>query len=176
MSRSKVRDTDIGKRMVEEMNLEAFVDSYPLVTGRSLEIIGGGEAPDFEALIDGVPMGLELTEIRDADDPDDYLAEVFRIADKKASSYRRHGSFASRPIMLVCHSDGLPFFDFQDAMSHTYWEDFDLLGFAEIWLMDLSAAYYSAQDPRRPADLFGLTPKQWRGFHRIGMKDRKPFG
>lgn len=172
-----MRDRDIGKLMVEEMNLEPFVESFPLITGRRVEITDRGESPDFEALIDGKRVGIELTEVRDHGDIGDFLSEVYRIASKKAASYRQHGHFDTRPIILVCHSDELPFYDVQQELeSLAYWDDFDQLGFVEIWLMDLADAYYSAQDPRRPADLFGLTPEAWRGFHRYGGYDRKPFG
>ncbi len=172
-----MRDRDIGKLMAEEMNLEPFVEAYPLITGRSIEITGRGESPDFESLIEGKPFGIELTEIHNCHDAGDYLAEVSQIASKKSVSYGRHGHFATRPIILVCHSEELPFYDVQwELEALAYWDDFDQLGFAEIWLMDLADTYYSAQDPRRPAYLFGLTPQSWRGFHRYGSYDRKPFG
>jgi hypothetical protein len=71
----------------------------------------------------------------------------------------------------------MPFYDVRHQLeSSMNWEDFDGLGFSEIWLMDLADAYYSAQDPRRPADLFSLKPLAWLGFHRYGYHDRKPFG
>lgn len=167
----------MGKLMVEEMHLESFVEAFPLVTGRTLEITDRGESPDFEALIDGEPIGIELTEIRDHDAAGDYLAEVYRIASKKSASYAQHGYFDARPIILLCHSDELPLYDAQRQLAAlAHWEDFDQLGFAEIWLMDLGDAYYSAQDPRRPADLFALAPEPWRGFHRYGSYGRKPYG
>jgi hypothetical protein len=90
-----------------------------------------------------------LTEIRDHHEVGDYLAEVFRMASKKSVSYSQHGHFFTRPIMLVCHSDELPFYDVQQELEAlAYWDDFDHLGFTEVWLMDLADAYYSAQDPR----------------------------
>jgi hypothetical protein len=36
--RPMLRDRDIGKLMVEEMNLEPFVEAFSLFTGRSIEI------------------------------------------------------------------------------------------------------------------------------------------
>jgi hypothetical protein len=172
-----MRDSDIGKMMAEEINLEPFVDAFPLITGRYIEIIGRGESPDFEALVDGDPIGIELTEIRYQAEVDDYVAEVYRLASKKAKSYHRHQRFSARPIMLLCYSDKIPFFDAQRELEASiYWEDFDQLGFTEIWLMDLADAYFGARDPRRPADLFCLTPKKWRGFHRFGSWGRKPYG
>ena len=172
-----MRDIDSGKLAIEEMNLEPFLDCFPVITSRTAELVGRGESPDFEALVDGRPMGIELTEIRDCAEPSDYLAEVYRIAAKKAASFHTYARLATRPIMLLCHSDELPFYDFRSEMERlAFWDDFDPLGFAEIWLMDLSERYFSARDPRRPADLFGLVPARWRGFHRCGGHGRKPFG
>lgn len=172
-----MRDIDIGKRMVEEMNLEPFLNAYPDVTGCSVEVAGKSESPDFEVLIDERPTGLELTEIRSCEDAYEYVDEVYRLASKKAKSYRSNGIFDERPVILLCYSDCFAFFDHQDEFSHAVvWDDFDSLGFSEIWLMDLSDTYFSSLDPRRPADLFGLAPEKWRGFHRIGFWDRKPYG
>ena len=69
-----MRDSDHGKQMAEEMMMEPFLDSYPRLTGRTVEIISQGESPDFLALIDGRETGIELTKIH-AETPDDYLDE-----------------------------------------------------------------------------------------------------
>jgi hypothetical protein len=79
--------------MVEEINLEPFVDLFPLITSRRIEITGRAESPDFEGMADGKSFGVELTEIRDHEYTDEYLAEVFRIAAKKSASYSKHGDF-----------------------------------------------------------------------------------
>lgn len=169
-------DREAGKKMVEDIHLASFVEALPLVTCRSITITDSGESPDFEALIDGEPTGVELTEIRKVS-AEDYLHEVYRIASKKSVSYAQSGHFVGRPIILVCHSDTLPFYDLRGQLEAlACWNDFSGLDFAEIWLMDLSEAYYSAWDPRRPADLFGLKPEVWRGFQRYGNHNRKPFG
>jgi hypothetical protein len=98
-----MNDYQIGKRMAEEMNLEAFTEAFPLATGRTIEIVDSGESPDFEALLDGTLVGLELTEIRNHDYPDDYLSEVFRLASQKSASFQRHERFKPRPIALLCY-------------------------------------------------------------------------
>jgi len=172
-----MRDTDIGKRISEETALEPFFESFPLITGRTIEIVGNGESPDFEIKIDDAPFGLEVTEIRDYDEENDYLVEVYRIAERKDKSYKRRKIFEKYSIVLLCFSDCFPFFDARRALERAvFWSDFDALSFSEIWLMDLADEYYSARDPRRPADLFGLKPERWRGYHRFDFGDRKPFG
>ena len=171
-----MNDAEIGKRLVEESVLDEFLRAYLKVARRVVEITGSGLSPDFEALIDGKPIGVELTEIRQTRDAYDYYDELARLVDKKARSHRQRG-LLTRPIILVCHSDRPPLYDIQDELGgRMFWQDFDKTGFAEIWLMDLSDEYWSAQDPRRPPDLFCVTPAKLRGFHRLGWWDRKPYG
>jgi len=55
-----LRDIDIGKRISEEIALEPFIDVFPLITWRAIEIIGNSESPDFHALINGEPYGIEV--------------------------------------------------------------------------------------------------------------------
>jgi hypothetical protein len=172
-----MRDTDIGKWISEETALEPFSESFPLITGRTIEVMEKSESPDFKIKIDDAPFGLEVTEIRDCDEENDYLSEVYRIAARKDKSYRSRKIFENYPIVLLCYSDCFPFFDARRALERAaFWSVFDALSFSEIWLMDLADEYYSARDPRRPADLFGLKPEHWRGYHRFDFGDRKPFG
>jgi len=115
--------------------------------------------------------------IRDQSDAGNYLEEVYRIALKKSTSYEKHGHFLTRPIILLCYSDCCPFFNAKGRFeAAAFWYDFGSLGFAEIWLMDLAEDYYSARDPRRPADLYGFKPVRWRGYRRFSISDRKSFG
>ena len=74
--------------------------------------------------------------------------------------------FAERP----------PLYEVENGIARMALEDFDTLGFAEVWFTDLSDEYFSARDPRKPADLFCVKPALFRGFHRFGDWDRKPFG
>ncbi len=169
-----MRDRDRGRQMVEEMTMEPFLDSYPRLTGGTVEIISQGESPDFLALIDGREMGIELTQIH-AETPGEYLDEVVRFALKKEAIYDQRGVF-SRPTILVCYGAYPPIYDMRDFLDGSpSWFDLTDLKFAEIWLMDLSDEYYSAQDPRRPADLYCLSPADLRGFHEL-PRTRKPYG
>lgn len=90
------------KKEIEGELLDAFVKSYELITGRRLSDVDSSESPDFLAVLDGRSVGLEVSELRLAadEDPDDYVAEAWRIAEKKDDSYRRHSRF-SIPIILV---------------------------------------------------------------------------
>jgi hypothetical protein len=170
------RETDFVKREIESDTVEPFVESYRMVTGRSLEILEQRESPDFETLMNGQRVGIELTEIRGATDGFSYMDEVVRLASKKGDSYRGRGLF-TRPIFLVCHSKSPALFDIHRELEFGVWDDLEVFGFAEIWLMDLSDEYYSPRDWRRPADLFCVTPDEQFGFHRVAPDvGRKPFG
>ena len=169
-----MRDTDHGKRMVEEMTLQSFLEAYPRVTGNSVEVLEQSESPDFSVLINGSEIGVELTEIH-ASEPDDYIDGVLRLSSKKENIFERIGAFY-RPIILLCYGRHLPLFDIRTFLDETSnWIDLSKSKFSEIWLMDLSDNYYSVQDPRKPADLYCLSPSQLRGFYEI-ERTRKPFG
>ena len=169
--------TDWIKKEVESELLDAFVDSYNLITGRLIDEIESSESPDFLAMIDGQHSGVEVAELRvdSKREPYDYIAEAWRIAEKKHNSYDKRGLF-SIPIMLVLFISAHPLYEFYKYISDLPLEDFDDLGFSEVWFADLSEEYFSFRDPRRPADLFGISPEEWRGFHRYGNWGRKPFG
>ena len=101
-----IRDTDMGKRMVEEMVLEQVTDGLADVTGRTLTDSweGGFEqvegSPDFIIGLDGRAFGLELAEIRGVDDAWDYYERASQLAWKKHESYQRRGLFTN-PIALA---------------------------------------------------------------------------
>lgn len=164
------------KKEIESELLDAFVDSYRLVTGKTVDQIESSESPDFLVNINGRPGGIEVTELHlDAvADPYAYVEEAWRLAEKHIS-YTRHGRF-SLPIALVLFASRPPLCEFHEGIAEMALEEFDELGFSEICFADLSDEYFSRRDPRRPADLFGVTPRKWRGFHRYGDWGRKPYG
>jgi hypothetical protein len=133
-------------------------------------------SPDHIIGLDGKPLGVELTEIRDAEHAQGYVDEAYRLASKKSESYSRRDIFRF-PIALAIYSTTPPLFDLGKSLEATTFQpDFEALGFAEIWAADFSDAYYSPRDPRRPADMFCFKPAAWFGFHRIGDRNRKPYG
>ena len=174
-------DSEMGKRQIENMVLDQVLDSFPVITGRAVTEDWDGDAsqvegsPDFIIGLDGHPFGIELTEIRGIDDARDFVDEAYRLGSQKSDSYARRGIFRF-PIALIIHSNEPPLFDIRNALeAATFQEDFEALGFNEIWAIDFSEACYSPGHPRRPADMFCFKPREWFGFHRIGG-DRKPYG
>jgi hypothetical protein len=87
-------DQTRGKEMVEEIILEQVLNSFPIITVRTLTDEWDGEAnqvegsPDFIIGLDGKPLGIELTEIRGIEDPRDYIDERigWRIRKIKATA------------------------------------------------------------------------------------------
>lgn len=168
--------------MIEGMMLEEILDAFPRITGRSVAD-DGTEAlpqvegsPDFVVSLDGVPTGIEISEVRGTSDAWSYYEEASRISWKKHESYERRGLFRN-PIILILYSSSPPLFEIERELAFfAAHGDFDAYGFQEMWTTDFSDEYYSAQDPRRPADMFCFKPRRWFGFHRIGGDDRKPWG
>jgi hypothetical protein len=115
-----MKDSDIGKQQVEESVLEQFLGPLLMLTGREItdaweciaEKVEG--SPDYIIGLDGKPFGIELTEIRDAEDAEGYLEEAFRLAFKKSESYSRRGIFrfpialAMYPSRPLCSTSGRP--------------------------------------------------------------------
>jgi hypothetical protein len=104
-----------------------------------------------------------------------YFAEASRSAWQKHESYARRALFRF-PIALVFHSIQPALFDMRRELASFDHEEFAGTGFAEVWAVDFSDAYYSAGHPLRRADMFCFKPREWFGFHRIGTGDRKPYG
>ena len=77
--------TDWIKKEIESELLDAFVESHALITDRRFTDIESSESPDFLAVMDGQPVGLEVSELRlsDSEDAYGYVEEAWRIADKK---------------------------------------------------------------------------------------------
>jgi len=169
-------DALLGRREVEDSVAETFEEEFPVVTGRSVEIVVRGESPDCEALIDNVKTGLELTAIH-AGDAETILAEIQSLSGKKGTSYRRRGLF-SRPIILLGHLDwpapdveGVALFDCHKELAGlAALGVFDCCGFSEVWLMDAGYKYSSRRDSRRPADFFCVGPTSRFGFHQRELK------
>jgi len=170
-------DDVLGLREVETDVADTFEAEFPVVTGRTVEILSAGESPDRVALIDGIEIGVELTSIK-AGSADQIIAEVLRLANQKHESYERRGIFDSRPIILLGHLDwpaknveGPALYDVHEELTQLIVpSDFDGFGFSEIWLMDDGLKYTSRRDPRAPADFFCFAPA---GEVRFWERERK---
>src|SRR5689334_3899708 len=103
-----MNDWDMGKRMVERSVLDQVLDSFPIITGRTVtdewddDATQVDDSPDFIIGLDGKAFGIELTQIRGQDDAWDYIAEAYRLAARKSESYTRRGIFRF-PIALIMH-------------------------------------------------------------------------
>lgn len=180
-----MNDQEHGKKLHEEMIFEHFEIGCIAITGRKVGGADKSESPDFLTEIDGIELGVEVAEVPysrhydhlvDGFDACDYWAHVWRIADQKNQSYLRRNIFKI-PILLILYSANPALFDVKEYLEDAVdYEDYDGLDFTEVWIMDMSDEYCSLGDPRRPPDMFGLKPPDWRGFHRYGWWDRKPFG
>jgi hypothetical protein len=172
----------LGLRETETIHADTFEAEFPVITGRTVEIIPSeGDPPDRIALIDGVETGIELTAIH-AGSADDIVGETIRLATQKHRSYERRGIFNERPMILLGHLDwpardveGPALYDVFEELEHLVAAgDFDDFGFSEIWMMDDGPKYTSRRDPRAPADFFCFSPSEQIGF-RGQERRRRPY-
>ena len=177
-------DNALGLREVETSVAETFEAEFPVVTGRTVNMIeSAGDPPDRVALVDGNETGVELTAIH-AGSADEIVAEVLRLASQKHDKYERNGVFAKGPMILLGHLDwpapdveGPALYDVWEELTElTVPEDFDGLGFSEIWLMDDGPKYTSRLDRRAPADFFCFAPADKIGFWERERKRRPYWG
>src|ERR1700730_784835 len=144
-------DNALGLRESETIHADTFEAEFRVITGRTVEIVSGGESPDRIALIDEVETGIELTAIH-AGSAGDIVAERPRLATQKHQSYERRGIFDGRPIILLGHLDwpardveGPALYDVYEELAELIVpSDFDGFGFSEIWLIDDGPKYTAA--------------------------------
>jgi len=175
----------LGLREVETCIADTFQAEFPIVTGRTVEILAAGDPPnppDRIALIDGIETGIELTAIH-AGSGDHVISELFRIVGRKHESYLRRGIFETRPIILLGHLDW-PARDVEGPALYDVYEDLPELtapshfgtGFREIWLMDAGPKYTSRRDPCAPADFYCFAPSESVRFWERERKRRPYWG
>jgi hypothetical protein len=97
-SRDAYKDA-LGRCEVETGVANTFEAEFPVVTGRTVNILSVSESPERIALIDGIETGVELTSIK-AGSADHLIAEILRLASQKHESYERRHIFDIRPIIL----------------------------------------------------------------------------
>ncbi len=173
----------LGLREVETDVADTFEAEFPVVTGRTIEILSAGESPDRIVLIDGIETGVELTAIK-AGNAEHIITEVLRLTSQKHESYARRGIFDHRPIILLGHLDwpakdveGPALYDVHEELAQLIApSDFDGFGFSEIWLMDVCPKYTSRRDPRAPADFFCFAPAEKIRFWERERKRRPYWG
>ena len=130
-------DSEIGKRQIEEIVLDQLLDTLPILTGRAVTNEWEGDAqrvdgsPDHIIGLDGQPFGVELTEIRGAEDAQGYVDEAYRLASKKSEKLDRATgcfSLSDHPRNVLRRA---PLFEIRRSLEATAFQpDFEALGFA----------------------------------------------
>ena len=174
---------DRGKKMVEETEIEYFLDAYEHITGRKLELVNSHESPDFVCKeIGGALVGVELAWVRrdpesaqwdriiekkDEMDPFSVTAEIYRLLEQKeAKRQKNYGDYADKCI-LVLQIKEIPVCD---LMPFIVKEDYGSHGFIEVWVAD-----YSTIEAFGGIELFGLSEHNW-GYHENPSFGGKPYG
>ncbi len=180
-------DQDIGKKMVEEIELEYLLDAYELVTGQRLSKVHAGERPDFICKRpNGSCVGVELTKVmrepvsvfldrischRDHMSAIETLDYIFETVGRKADKRSQGGELYPKNTILVLQVDGCPMSELTTWISDDLQPDFSSYGFAEIWVAD-----YTGIEAFGDIELFGLHPLEWWGYHQRQNPHRKPYG
>lgn len=181
-----VSEQDLGKKLVEEMELEPFLDEYESITGIALLEVRRSERPDFLCMRNGEPVGLELVRaMRDPisrhwlagpsqDGQMSGLDAAILVQEAVYAKERKRVSlgwqYPDQTILVVQlmdaevgavtrHLDE----ELMDEMSST--------GFVEIWVAD-----YTVLDPHSTVQLLGVKPLCWRGPHPHRFYGMKPYG
>lgn len=181
-------DRELGKKIVEEMELELFLREYEWLTGLTFSFpIGRWERPDFIALrSDGAEVGIEVVKVmRDPESAhwdrtfrgmefEDPLEMAIRLQenlyrkDKKRAEPDWH--HADRTILVLMLMDS-PVDEVAEFLDDEILQEMSDTGFFEIWLAD-----YTVEDAYGTVQLFGVKPEEWQGLHEHSMMGKKPFG
>lgn len=179
-------DQDVGRKMVEESELEHFIDAYEYITGQRLTLIQTSEKPDFLCERDnGSIVGIELTrvmrnpETTQADrilkrqeymSDTDALGFVYKAIAKKAEKMAKD-KWSTNDIILVLQLMDCRLSELKKILDSKLQKDFDSNGFSEIWIAD-----YTGLDAYGDIELFGLYPRKLWGYHQRRNPQRKPYG
>ena len=177
----------MGKAQCEYADLDHFFGAYRHVTGERLTYEGGGDdPPDFLCgRQDGTLVGVELTMIMHnyGGSPWSRLRSVFdagNFMDPHEAASRMFDAAAAKAEKIHCHAPAwlprtilvlqLMEAEGERVARHLVYEDFEDLGFAEIW-----AADWTGIEAYGNVELIGVLPEKWRGYHRNGWRS-KPYG
>lgn len=166
-----ILDNENGKKHIECMELDYFVDAYEYAMGEKLTPIAATEAPDFKCQqADGTIIGLELTKIMNSLGSEDYMKGMEAL-DKLYESLDRKKGLASENIILVLQLVDCPIAELKYLLDESLMEDFVSYGFEEIWLAD-----YTDIEAYGDIELFCLCPEERWGYYQRPNPERKPYG
>jgi hypothetical protein len=179
-------DIELGKKLVEEVDLNQFIEAYEWVTGDLLTLLSWSESPDFIcARSNGKKVGVEITNLMR--DPErafyetiiekkeyipvyDFYDMAYCLASKKSEKKKKNKWTYSKNTILVIQSDECPLEEINSYIDISLQSDFSSFGFKEIWLAD-----FTEIDAYGDIELFGLHPKKWWGYHCRQNPHRKPY-
>ena len=162
-------DQDVGKRKVEEEQVEQFIEEYTRATGSALKVVKKSERPDFICVRDsGEKVGLELTWVPTTQD--DVVHDLYKSIFVKEEKRIAPPDWTLRDAtILVLMLTEATVGDITERERSIPRSDFTYTGFVEIW-----AADYGSLNIYGFVDLFGLFPDSWWGHHR--KQYPKPYG
>lgn len=160
-------DNENGKKHIEMMDLDYFVEAYGYHTGEELIPIKASEHPDFWCQrADGSIIGVELTKMmRDhADTETDVVDKIYERIERKQG-------LASEKAILVLQCVDSPLSAIKHFLDESLMNDFVSYGFEEIWLAD-----YTGIEAYGDIELFCLCPEERWGYYQRPNPARKPYG
>jgi hypothetical protein len=138
---------DDGRKMVEAMELEPFLDEYEYVTGVELTVVAAGERPDFICEKRGKRFGLEL--VKAMQDPVQRQWDV--ILGREGLL---HGLDAAILVQEAAYRK-------EKRRGSAGWQH---------------PKSTTPMEPHGTVQLIGVKPKRWRGPHPHRFDGMKPYG
>jgi hypothetical protein len=180
-------DQDIGKKMVEEVELYSFLEAYKKVVKDYLSYgFGMHERPDFICYRpNGRPVGVELVKIMrdpkaaEADyifdkiefmDSEKTMEMLYHMIEKKEKKRRQPDWDLPDNTILVLQFVDCPISSMH-LLDDKLKKDFESYGFDEIWIAD-----YTREEAYGDIELFCLYPPELWGFYERLNSGRKPYG
>jgi len=180
-------DHDLGKKLVEEEELQPFLDEYASVTGMTLRLSDRrGERPDFVCDKQGKLVGLELVQVmrnptererriimgreEQIHGSDAAMLVQKAVYEKEAKRSSAGWRYAELSILVVQLRDSVGA-DVAKYLNEHVMNEMSATGFIEIWIAD-----YTVMEPYGTVQLLGVKPARWRGLHRHRFYGMKPYG
>ncbi|MBT9538053.1 MAG: hypothetical protein IVZ94_07965 [Nitrospirae bacterium] len=165
-----ILDNENGKKHIERMELDYFIEAYEHSRGEKLVPVKAYESPDFYCQrADGTVIGLELTQIMNSLESEDMTGTEAR--DKLYESLERKKGLTTEKIILVLQLVGCPISELKYLLDESLAKDFGSYGFVEIWLAD-----YTGIEAYGDIELFCLYPSEQWGYYQRQYPEQKPYG
>lgn len=160
-----ILDNENGRKHVERMEFDYFVEAYEYFKGERLVPVGVAEPPDFICQRpDGSVIGIELTKvIRDTTETG--------ALDKICERLEKKRGLASEDVILVLQLVDCPITELEYLLDESLKNYFSSYGFVEIWLADSTGI-----ETYGDIELFCLCPKECWGYYQRANPKRKPYG